>query len=158
VLILRFTGRQVRLGGAANAAHNVHALGATALAVGVLGADAAGDEVAQLFREAGIATDGLLRVPDRLTPVKTRILAGASESTRHQVVRLDREPDASLPGDAEATIIARLQALGREADAFLISDYGYGTVSPRVFDAVLTLSRDRGSLVAVDSRYDLSRF
>jgi D-glycero-beta-D-manno-heptose-7-phosphate kinase len=158
VLILRFTGRQVRLGGAANAAHNVHALGATALAIGVLGADAAGDEVAQLFREAGIATDGLLRVPDRLTPVKTRILAGASESTRHQVVRLDREPDASLPGDAEATIIARLQALGREADAFLISDYGYGTVSPRVFDAVLTLSRDRGSLVAVDSRYDLSRF
>ena len=38
VLILRFTDREVRLGGAANAAHNVRALGATALPVGVLGA------------------------------------------------------------------------------------------------------------------------
>src|SRR6266478_6972985 len=47
VIILRFTGRQVKLGGAANAAHNVHALGATALAVGVLGQDAAGHEVAE---------------------------------------------------------------------------------------------------------------
>ena len=45
VLILRFTGREVKLGGAANAAHNVHALGATALAVGVLGPRQAGDEV-----------------------------------------------------------------------------------------------------------------
>ena len=72
VIILRFTGRQVKLGGAANAAHNVHALGATALAVGVLGQDAAGDEVARLFREAGISTDGICRIPGPLTPVKSR--------------------------------------------------------------------------------------
>src|SRR5437867_10626833 len=65
VIILHFTGRQVKLGGAANAAHNVHALGATALAVGVLGQDAAGHEVAELFREAGIGAGGLLRVPGR---------------------------------------------------------------------------------------------
>src|SRR5215471_21821901 len=61
VLILRFTGRQVKLGGAANAAHNVHALGATARTVGVLGEDAPGDEVVELFREAGITIDGILR-------------------------------------------------------------------------------------------------
>ncbi len=158
VLILRFTGRQVKLGGAANAAHNVHALGATALGVGVLGRDAAGDEVAQLLRQAGVSIDGLLRVSARCTPVKTRIMAGGHESTRHQVVRLDREPETGVPPDAEAEIIARIQMLAREADAFLVSDYGYGTVSPRVFDAVLALSRARGALVAVDSRYDLPRF
>ena len=158
VLILRFTGRQVKLGGAANAAHNVHALGATALGIGVLGRDAAGDEVAQLLCQAGISTDGLLRVSARLTPVKTRIMAGGHESTRHQVVRLDHEPETGVPPDAEAEIIARIQTLGREADAFLVSDYGYGTVSPRVFDTVLAVSRARGALVAVDSRYDLPRF
>ena len=88
VLILRFTDREVRLGGAANAAHNVHALGATALPIGVLGADPAGDEVLRLFGEAGIPSEGVSRTAGRLTPVKTRIMA------RHQqVARYDRETD-----------------------------------------------------------------
>src|SRR5262249_16753635 len=122
VLILRFTGRQVKLGGAANAAHNVHALGARAHTVGGLGRDAAGDEVIQLFHEAGIATDGVLRAPGRLTPVKTRLMAGGHESTRHQVVRLDREPEPGLPPEVESAIIERLETLGRNAEAFLVSD------------------------------------
>src|SRR5207249_9508834 len=84
VLILRFSEREVRLGGAANAAHNVHALGARAIAVGVLGTDAAGDEVEALFRRAGIATDTIVRVPGRLTPEKMRIMAGAYQRTREQ--------------------------------------------------------------------------
>jgi rfaE bifunctional protein kinase chain/domain len=158
VLILRFTGRQVKLGGAANAAHNVHALGATTHAVGVLGRDDAGDDVVRLFHEVGIGTEGLVRVPGRLTPVKTRLLAGGHESTRHQLVRLDREPDGGMPLDAETEIIERLQILAQDADAVLVSDYGYGTVSARVFDAVLALGRAQGTLVTVDSRYDLPRF
>ena len=158
VLILRFTGRQVKLGGAANAAHNVHALGAGVQTVGVLGEDAPGDEVRALFREAGIGTEGLLRIPERPTPIKTRILAGGHESTRHQIVRLDREPEPTLSADVETELIRRLDVVGGDAHAFLISDYGYGTVTPRVFDAVLALSRAGGALVAVDSRYDLPRF
>ena len=157
VLILRSTGREVRLGGAANAAHNVHALGAAALAIGLLGEDQAGDEVTRLLRQAGIATNGLVRVPGRLTPVKTRILAGADQSTRHQLVRLDREPEPGMTVDVEDAIIAKLRAVGARADAFLVSDYGYGCVTPRVFETVLALSR-RGALVTVDSRYDLPRF
>ena len=158
VLILRFTDREVRLGGAANAAHNVHALGATALPVGVLGRDPAGDEVMRLFGEAGISSEGVSRAVGRLTPVKTRIMAGGYESTRQQVVRLDREPEASLPGDVEARLIAAVQAAGSGADAFLVSDYGYGAVTARVFEAVLETARGRGAIVAVDSRYDLPRF
>ncbi len=46
VLILRFAQREVLLGGAANAAHNVHALGARVVPLGVVGRDAAGDELA----------------------------------------------------------------------------------------------------------------
>jgi rfaE bifunctional protein kinase chain/domain len=158
VLILRFTGREVKLGGAANAAHNVHVLGASATAVGVLGGDGAGDEIAVLFRQAGVPSDGLVTVPTRPTPVKTRIMAGGDQSTRHQVVRLDREPESELPADVEREIIARIQSLGRGADAFLVSDYGYGTVTPRIFETVLDLGRARGLPVTVDSRYDLPRF
>jgi len=158
VLILRFTDREVRLGGAANAAHNVHSLGATALPIGVLGADPAGDEVLRLFGEAGIPSEGVSRTAGRLTPVKTRIMAGGYESTRQQVVRLDREPEPSLPGDVEARLIAAVKAAGSGVDAFLVSDYGYGSVTARVFEAVLETARRRGAVVAVDSRYDLPRF
>ncbi|MDP2702757.1 MAG: PfkB family carbohydrate kinase, partial [Candidatus Rokubacteria bacterium] len=158
VLILRFTDREVRLGGAANAAHNVRALGATVLPVGVLGRDPAGDEVLRLFGEAGIPSEGVSRAAGRLTPVKTRIMAGGYESTRQQVVRLDREPEPSLAGDVEARLIAAVQAAGSGADAFLVSDYGYGAVTARVFEAVIEAARGHGAIVAVDSRYDLPRF
>ncbi len=158
VLILRFTDREVRLGGAANAAHNVRALGATAMPIGVLGADAAGDEVLRLFGEAGIPCEDVSRASGRLTPVKTRIMAGGYESTRQQVVRLDREPEPGLPDDVEARLIAAVRAAGNGVDAFLVSDYGYGCVTARVFEAVLETASRRGAVVAVDSRYDLPRF
>ena len=158
VLILRFTGREVRLGGAANAAHNVHALGATAVPVGTVGLDPAGDEARGLFERAGIATDGLLRVGGRLTPMKTRIMAGGYQSTRQQVVRLDREPDGGIAQDVEGRLIERLTALAAGAHAFLVSDYGYGTVTPRLYETVLALGRQQQAPVTVDSRYDLPRF
>jgi D-glycero-beta-D-manno-heptose-7-phosphate kinase len=158
VLILRFTNREVRLGGAANAAHNVQALGAIALPVGVLGHDSAGSEVRRLFAEKGISTEGVVGAEGRLTPVKTRIMAGGYESTRQQVVRLDREPELAIADPVEDALVAALKTAGRSAEAFLVSDYGYGTVTPRVFDTVLEAARARGAVVTVDSRYDLPRF
>src|SRR6266851_5918533 len=94
VLILRFTEREARLGGAANASHNVHTLGARVVPIGVVGNDAAGEEMFALLRAAGIPTDGVAREPGRPTPIKTRIMAGGYQSTRQQVVRVDREPPA----------------------------------------------------------------
>ncbi|HZP36875.1 MAG TPA: PfkB family carbohydrate kinase [Methylomirabilota bacterium] len=158
VLILRFTDREMRLGGAANAAHNVHALGAAVTPVGLLGRDGPGDEVDALFRQAGISTDGIGREADRPTPVKTRIMAGGYQATRQQVVRLDREPEGGLTDAAEARLLERLRAAATGAQAFLVSDYGYGTVTPRVYETVLALARARRVPVTVDSRYDLPRF
>ena len=158
VLILRFTDREMRLGGAANAAHNVHALGATVLPVGLLGRDGAGDEVDALFRQAGMTTEGIAREADRPTPVKTRIMAGGYQATRQQVVRLDREPEGSLADAAEARLIDRLRAAATGAQAVLVSDYGYGTVTPRVYEIVLELARARRVPVTGDSRYELPRF
>src|SRR5574341_346210 len=122
------------------------------------GADSAGDLVLRLFREAGIPCEGVSRTAGRMTPVKTRIMAGGYESTRQQVVRLDREPEPSLPDDVEARLIAAVKAAADGVDAFLVSDYGYGCVTARVFEAVLETARPRGAVVAVDSRYDLPRF
>jgi rfaE bifunctional protein kinase chain/domain len=158
VMILRFTQREVRLGGAANAAHNVHALGARVVPVGVVGKDAAGDELVALFRGAGIPTDGIVTESGRVTPVKTRIMAGGYQATRQQVVRLDREPATEPQPITEDALLSRLTALTARADAILVSDYGYGTVTPRVFERIRAIARRTGAVVSVDSRYNLVRF
>jgi rfaE bifunctional protein kinase chain/domain len=158
VLILRYDSREVRLGGAANASHNIHTIGGRVIPVGVVGKDPAGEEILALFRSLGIDTGGIRQVADRPTPVKTRIMAGGYESTRQQVVRVDREPAPFLEPAVEEFLLRELAERGARADAILLSDYGYGTVTQRLLDAVLALSRGNGRLVAADSRYDLLRF
>ena len=158
VLILRFTEREVLLGGAANAVNNVHALGARVVPVGVVGRDATGEELCALFRAAGISTEGIVTEPGRVTTVKTRINAGGYQATRQQVVRLDREPTGDLQPVTEDALIARLDALAGSVDAILVSDYGYETVTPRVFEHVRALAQRRRAVLSVDSRYQLPRF
>jgi len=158
VLILRFTEREISLGGAANAAHNVHDFGARVVPVGVVGKDAAGDELLALFHGAGIPTDGIVPETGRVTPVKTRIMAGGYQATRQQVVRLDREPTHEPQPITEDALLARLTSLAARADAILVSDYGYGTVTARVFERIRALARRTGAVVTVDSRYGLLRF
>ena len=158
VLILRFTEREVGLGGAANAAHNVHALGARVVPIGVVGRDAPGDELLGLVHAAGMPTDGIVTENGRPTPVKTRIMAGGYQATRQQVVRLDREPEAELQTITEDALVTRLTGLAERADAILVSDYGYGTVTPRVFERIRAIARRTGAVVSVDSRYQLPRF
>ena len=158
VLILRFTEREVLLGGAANAAHNVAALGARVVPIGVIGDDAAGADVLALFRGAGIVVDGIVREPGRTTPVKTRIMAGGYPATRQQVVRLDREPVGDPAAESETAMLGCLEAVAPQVDGFLLSDYGYGAVTARVLECVRTLARDKRRPVTADSRYDLPRF
>jgi len=158
VLILRFAERQVFLGGAANAAHNVHALGARVTPIGAIGPDGAGAELVALFSAAGIATGGIVTERGRATPVKTRIMAGGYQATRQQVVRLDREPAGEPQPTTEDELLERLTALGPRVDAFVISDYGYGTVTPRIFEHVKAIARRANALVSVDSRYQMPRF
>ncbi len=157
VLILRYLSREWRLGGAANACHNLHSLGAGVRALGVVGADRPGQAVRQLFTDQGMGTDGILAAPGRCTPVKTRIMAGTSRSTRQQVIRIDREPDGPIPPAAEAGLLERLRAWASGLDAVVLSDYGYGTITPRLLSEVRALEA-QGMLVAADSRYDLLRF
>jgi rfaE bifunctional protein kinase chain/domain len=124
----------------------------------VVGRDRAGDEVLGLFHASGISTDGLVTETGRPTPVKTRIMAGGYQATRQQVVRLDREPSGELSPITEDALLSRLASLAARVDGILVSDYGYGTVSPRVFERVCAVARAAGAIVTVDSRYDLPRF
>jgi rfaE bifunctional protein kinase chain/domain len=72
-------------------------------------------------------------------------------------VRVDREPEGAIPPGAEAALVDRLRAWTDRAEAVVLSDYGYGTVTSRLLAEVRAL-RDKGVVVTADSRYDLFRF
>jgi rfaE bifunctional protein kinase chain/domain len=111
-----------------------------------------------LFGASGIPTDGIVAEAGRVTPVKTRINAGGYQATRQQVVRLDREPTGEVQPVTEDALVARLDALAGGVDAILVSDYGYDTVTPRVYERVRALAERSGAVLSVDSRYQLPRF
>jgi rfaE bifunctional protein kinase chain/domain len=157
VLILRYDGTDVRMGGGANAVANLASLGAVPLPVGVLGRDPAGRRLRQLLREAGISDRRVFTERSYTTPVKTRIMAGGAHSTKQQVVRIDRASPL-LDGSGRAAALRALEDLSGRIDAVLVSDYGFGLLTPDVVEKAVARARSLGVPVTVDSRYDLLRF
>ncbi|MFI5178835.1 MAG: bifunctional heptose 7-phosphate kinase/heptose 1-phosphate adenyltransferase [Vicinamibacterales bacterium] len=157
VLIVKYDTTEVMPGGAGNAANNAAALGAHVEVVGVVGRDEAGRRLlGSLDRGAGAR--GVLVAGRHVTPVKTRILAGVVHSTKQQVVRVDRAgtPVSAAVQQRVETVLAR--AL-RRADAVIISDYGYGLVTPGMWKRAMAAARVRKApRVLVDSRHALMGF
>jgi rfaE bifunctional protein kinase chain/domain len=150
--VLELARREIILGGAANPARNVVALGGVAAQIGIVGADPEGQQLAELLREAGIDARGLVVSPARPTTRKTRILADESPRLPQQVARLDRL-DRAAPGPAEeAQIIAALREQLPAADALICSDYQLGLMTPAVIDAARELCKAHGVLFTVDAQ------
>jgi rfaE bifunctional protein kinase chain/domain len=158
VLILEYEEERGVPGGAANAAMNVRALGGTPRLVGRTGADPAAATLARALRRSGLPTRWIQRDAAAGTVVKTRVLAGSRHAARQQIVRLDRGHAAPLAGVAERAVARAVASAVRGADALLLSDYGYGVLSPVVRRAALRLAKARGVPVVVDSRYALQRY
>ena len=158
VLILQHDGADVRLGGGGNAAHNIRTLGGAPIPIGALGRDSHGRKLRSLLRRKGIATAGTFGVRGYVTPVKTRILAGGSHSTKQQIVRIDRATRIPEGSGAERRVLKALGAFRGAVDAVLVSDYGFGLLTPAVVRAAIALARRRRVPVTVDSRHGLLSF
>lgn len=129
VLILEHDRTTMLPGGAGNAASNAGALGGDVRLVGLVGAR---DRELMNGLRGRVDTSRVLRPDDYRAPVKTRILAGGLHTARQQIVRVDRRP-AGDPGavaaDFERTALDALD----DCDAVLVSDYGFGLVTPALF-------------------------
>src|ERR1044071_1834510 len=93
VPVLRVTGENFRMGGAANVMHNIRSLGGKVSACGVVGRDAAGRTLLQRLKQIGISTSGVYSYGWYTTVQKNRIIAGPGHQ---QIVRLDRESSDGL--------------------------------------------------------------
>ncbi len=148
VPVVSVTERRLALGGAANVAANVAALGGQAALVGVLGADHDGEALSALISAAGIGGDGLLALEDRPTTTKTRVVARGQ-----QVVRIDEETDQPLDAAALAEITRLATAAIATADAVVFEDYDKGLLAPALIQAAMAAARARKIPVVVDPKF-----
>jgi rfaE bifunctional protein kinase chain/domain len=137
----------MRLGGAANVAHNIRALGGEAMLVAVTGADTAAQDVVRLLRERRISVGWLAADRERRTSTKTRVLA-----RNQQVVRIDREDAHEVSGTVLDALLDRAGAALEKATACVISDYGKGVITRALLQQVLAEAERRGVPVCVDPK------
>jgi D-beta-D-heptose 7-phosphate kinase/D-beta-D-heptose 1-phosphate adenosyltransferase len=142
VPVLVVEREEFMLGGAANVAKCLVALGARAGLCTVVGDDADGALFRSEAANLGIPPAGILADRDRLTTRKTRIVA-----RNQQVIRLDRETVAPLTPALEKRLCARIAAAARRADALILSDYAKGVLTPAVCRAAIEAADGRPVLV-----------
>ena len=131
VPIVRVVKERAVLGGAANVAANLKAVGAEPLIVGTLQNDLAGERLLRLLAAMGIRSDGVVLDSRRPTIIKTRVIG-----QQQQMLRIDREEAGDLDEEAVDGLRASLQRALREAGALIVSDYAKGVVGPAVMSAV----------------------
>ncbi|MEO8746977.1 MAG: D-glycero-beta-D-manno-heptose 1-phosphate adenylyltransferase [Rhodanobacter sp.] len=153
VPVLRVCDVEYRLGGAANVARQITALGGHARLAGLVGRDPAGDRILKLCEEFGIDARGVQQVDDRPTSRKLRALA------RHQqLVRLDWERATPCPSDATARIIERLKA-GRSPAMVILSDYSKGVLTSELIAGIVDAVAPAAVRIVVDpKRPDFSAY
>lgn len=147
VPVVRVRERKYALGGAANVAQNVAALGAHGELVATVGRDAEGARVREMLGAMGAEQRALVDVA-RPTTTKTRIVARAQ-----QVVRFDEEDDGDLTGDEGERLLESARRAIAHADALVLEDYNKGVLVPGVITEVIALARERGVPVVVDPKY-----
>ena len=119
--MVRLEKETVKLGGAANVAANIRALGAEVTLCGIWGQDEARTQMETILSERGIAASGMVETPGRPTPPSRR----ASSPHSQQVVRTDREDSGPVGEDITSRLLEALKAAG-PMDGYILSDYGKG--------------------------------
>ena len=147
VPVVMFDHESHRIGGAANVAHNVTALGGRATLVALVGHDEAAATLAGACRDAGIAP---AFVDDTARPTTTKVRLVTERN--QQVARVDYEMDAEITGDAEQRVVAAVQHQASDASAIVVSDYLKGCVTARVMRAAVTAANEQGIPILVDPK------
>lgn len=144
VPVVDFVEQSECLGGAGNVAANISTLGAKVEAFGVIGNDEAGRALQKCLHAANIADKGIIADSQRVTTVKTRIIA------RHQqVVRVDHERRESLRAETQEKLLRILFSALKKLDALVLSDYDKGLITDGFADRVLSAAHQLNVAVFV---------
>lgn len=149
VPIIMSTKQENRLGGAANVALNVQALGANPILCSVIGKDSKSKTFYSLLKKRNLTDEGILEDENRKTTVKTRIIAD-----NQHLLRVDEEIDEELNPEMETIFIKKVQTIisDKKVDAIIFEDYDKGSITPEVIKSIVDLANKCNIPTLVDPK------
>lgn len=149
VPIINLSKEEQRLGGAANVALNLQALGATPVLCSVVGNDKKGDDLLSLLKGREMPVNGIVKSKNRVTTVKTRVIGN-----NQHLLRIDAEDTHPLSAEEEVSFLEKVKQVltAEKIDAVIFEDYNKGLLTPKVIDTLVKLTRNLGIPSAVDPK------
>jgi rfaE bifunctional protein kinase chain/domain len=149
VPVVNFESKEHRLGGAANVALNIKALGAKPIICSVVGKDSNGKLMEKLINENHLPKEGFIESDDRVTTVKTRIIGN-----NQQLIRIDNEEAKDLSSQLVFSLVERVKeiALKEKVDAIIFQDYNKGVLTKKVIADLIIFANDKEIPTAVDPK------
>lgn len=138
-----------RLGGAANVALNIKAMGANPILCSVVGHDAKAKTVLALMKKLNMTKEGIMLSKHRETTVKTRILGN-----KIQMLRVDQEITTPLSEEDEKEFMASISNIIKtnKINAIIFQDYDKGVITPTLIASVVRLAKRKNIPTTVDPK------
>ena len=149
VPIVSVEKKERRLGGAANVALNIQALGANPILCSVVGVDYEGQAFMELLKGQKLSHKGILKSRDRITTVKTRVIGNSS-----QLLRVDEEEETDIiPSETQQLITLISYIIQHDKiDVILFEDYNKGLITAKLISKVVELAKSKGIPTCVDPK------
>lgn len=150
VPVVAVTKREKRLGGAANVALNIEAMGANPIICSVLGDDDSSKDFQQIMYEANMDRRGIVVSDNRMTTVKSRVIGN-----NMHIVRVDEESTHALSAIEEDKLLDRISRTIKtlHIDAIIFQDYDKGCITERIIKEVTAIARRKKILTTVDPKH-----
>jgi len=150
VPVLRSVRGESRTGGAANAAAAIMGLGGRVTCIGVTGQDKSSDELGGLLASSGAVTSTLIRIPQRLTTVKTRYVGLAQHRHAQQMLRVDDESIEPLSEAVQNSLRAAVKGQLKDCQIIALEDYDKGVLSDSLTPKIIEDARKAECPVIID--------
>jgi D-glycero-beta-D-manno-heptose-7-phosphate kinase len=149
VPVVNVTRKEHRLGGAANVALNIAAMGAQAVVCSVIGDDNNGHELSRLTEFYDLGNAGLIHSSSRITTVKTRVI-----SHHQQMLRIDEEQTTDLTKEEQHLLYDRVRSIiaAEKIDVIIFEDYNKGILMPELIDKIVAFANDKNIPTCVDPK------
>jgi D-beta-D-heptose 7-phosphate kinase/D-beta-D-heptose 1-phosphate adenosyltransferase len=147
VPVIDITSKHFCLGGAANVAANLKALGCEVMFCTVIGQDEHGARGRQLLEKAGLHDALVLADAKRTTLIKTRI-----STPRQTLLRYDEGTTALLAVETEKQFLDNIRKAYTQCDALIVADYGKGIITDEVIECLVKLKANQHKVIAVDAK------
>lgn len=149
VPIVNVDKKESRLGGAANVALNIKALGAKPIVCSIIGDDIEGSELINLFNVEHITSDYIIKINNRKTTVKTRVIA-----QNQQVLRIDAETETEISENESDSVLDKFSQIldNNQIDAIIFQDYDKGLITPYLIVEVSKSAKAKNIPIIVDPK------